>query len=62
MHLVYQALEKKAIPSSLPPQLQKPKTPPNSGFADGGFVANFDNAPPPVVAPLPCMLIVTQSL
>lgn len=53
MHLVYQALDKKSIPSSLPLELQRPKAM-AGGFPDGGFVANFptDIAPPPV-PPLP---------
>ncbi|XP_058121200.1 epidermal growth factor receptor substrate 15-like 1 isoform X1 [Anopheles coustani] len=68
MHLVYEALDKRAIPAMLPPQLQRNYAPPsqNGGFdafgggaADGGgFVANFptDIAPPPVVPPLPAAL------
>lgn len=55
MHLVYQALDKKAIPAGLPIELQRPKAAPTSSFGDdGGFVANFptDIAPPPV-PPLP---------
>ncbi|CAD7077525.1 unnamed protein product [Hermetia illucens] len=65
MHLVYQALDKRAVPTSLPPELQKPKpgapptsvTPVNDSFGDGGFVANFpkDIAPPPV-PPLPAVM------
>lgn len=56
MHLVYQALAKKAIPAVLPQELKKELngslTASNS--ADGGFVAHFptDIAPPPV-PPLP---------
>uniref|UniRef100_A0AAG5DT52 Epidermal growth factor receptor substrate 15-like 1 n=1 Tax=Anopheles atroparvus TaxID=41427 RepID=A0AAG5DT52_ANOAO len=68
MHLVYEALDKRAIPAMLPPQLQRNYAPPSqngsfdafgSGAADGGgFVANFptDIAPPPVVPPLPAAL------
>ncbi|XP_049283560.1 epidermal growth factor receptor substrate 15-like 1 isoform X3 [Anopheles funestus] len=71
MHLVYEALDKRAIPAILPPQLQRnygTQTAQNgaggfdafgSGAADGGgFVANFptDIAPPPVVPPLPAAL------
>ncbi|XP_053677454.1 epidermal growth factor receptor substrate 15-like 1 [Anopheles nili] len=70
MHLVYEALDKRAIPAVLPPQLQRnysSQSAPNgggfdafgSGAADGGgFVANFptDIAPPPVVPPLPAAL------
>lgn len=55
MHLVYQALDKRAIPAALPPELQRPsggEAPPNN---DGSFVADFpaDIAPPPPVPPLP---------
>ncbi|XP_040163349.1 epidermal growth factor receptor substrate 15-like 1 isoform X2 [Anopheles arabiensis] len=71
MHLVYEALDKRAIPAMLPPQLQRnyaPQPPQNGGGFDafgggaadgaGGFVANFpsDIAPPPVVPPLPAAL------
>ncbi|XP_052892338.1 epidermal growth factor receptor substrate 15-like 1 isoform X2 [Anopheles moucheti] len=71
MHLVYEALDKRAIPAILPPQLQRnygSQTAQNgaggfdafgNGVADGGgFVANFptDIAPPPVVPPLPAAL------
>lgn len=56
MHLVYQAMAKKAIPAVLPPELKKEL---NGGASaapmeDGGFVANFptDIALPPV-PPLP---------
>uniref|UniRef100_A0A182TQ57 Epidermal growth factor receptor substrate 15-like 1 n=1 Tax=Anopheles melas TaxID=34690 RepID=A0A182TQ57_9DIPT len=71
MHLVYEALDKRAIPAMLPPQLQRnyaPQPPQNGGGFDafgggaadgaGGFVANFpsDIAPPPVVPPLPAVL------
>lgn len=58
MHLVYQALAKKAIPAVLPPELKTELNGnPNNSTAtgdDGGFVANFptDIAPPPV-PPLP---------
>lgn len=57
MHLVYQALDKKKIPSSLPCQLQRAKEQPQTMNAfpdDGSFVANFpkDILPPPV-PPLP---------
>lgn len=54
MHLVYHALDKKTIPSSLPYQLQRPQGAPsqimNAFPDDGSFVANFptDIAPPPV--------------
>lgn len=60
MHLVYQALDKKAIPAALPVELQRQQTPSSinsfggGGDSDAGFVANFptDIAPPPV-PPLP---------
>lgn len=64
MHLVYEALDKRAIPATLPPQLQRnaPQAAANNSFdafgsGDGGFVANFptDIAPPPVVPPLPAV-------
>lgn len=56
MHLVYQAIGKKAIPAVLPAELKKELNG-NAGAStsdDGGFVANFptDIAPPPV-PPLP---------
>lgn len=53
MHLVYQALDKRAIPNALPPELQRPS---NNG--DDGFVAVFptDIGPPPPVPPLPALL------
>ncbi|XP_055636494.1 epidermal growth factor receptor substrate 15-like 1 isoform X2 [Toxorhynchites rutilus septentrionalis] len=64
MHLVYEALDKRAIPAVLPPQLQRnaPAAIANDnsfdafGNGDGGFVANFPTdiaPPPPVVPPLP---------
>lgn len=51
MHLVYQTLEKRAVPTSLPEELQKPK--PSAAF-NSDFVANFpkEMAPPPI-PPLP---------
>ncbi|XP_038108715.1 epidermal growth factor receptor substrate 15-like 1 isoform X2 [Culex quinquefasciatus] len=61
MHLVYEALDKRAIPATLPPQLQRNAAVNNNSFdafgGDGGFVANFptDIAPPPVVPPLPAV-------
>ncbi|XP_062547688.1 epidermal growth factor receptor substrate 15-like 1 isoform X2 [Armigeres subalbatus] len=67
MHLVYEALDKRAIPATLPPQLQRnaqnTTSNTNGSFdafgsgGDGGFVANFptDIAPPPVVPPLPAV-------
>uniref|UniRef100_A0A182PFS9 Epidermal growth factor receptor substrate 15-like 1 n=1 Tax=Anopheles epiroticus TaxID=199890 RepID=A0A182PFS9_9DIPT len=70
MHLVYEALDKRAIPAVLPPQLQRNYSAPpgqngggfdafgSGGDGGGGFVANFpsDIAPPPVVPPLPAAL------
>ncbi|KAJ6644248.1 Epidermal growth factor receptor substrate 15-like 1 [Pseudolycoriella hygida] len=57
MHLVYQALAKKAIPSTLPIELQRANLEikrPNNDLSDGGFVANFpSNIAPPPVPPLP---------
>ncbi|XP_055374654.1 uncharacterized protein DDB_G0283357 isoform X2 [Condylostylus longicornis] len=71
MHLVYQALEKRAVPEVLPIELQKPKPgapppvppapampkAPSGNFNDGGFVANFpkDIGPPPV-PPIPAAI------
>ncbi|XP_065088849.1 epidermal growth factor receptor substrate 15-like 1 isoform X2 [Ochlerotatus camptorhynchus] len=71
MHLVYEALDKRAIPATLPPQLQRNAQNTGSSFTsatngsfdafgsggDGGFVANFptDIAPPPAVPPLPAI-------
>lgn len=63
MHLVYKALENRAIPSALPKELQKQAlqvAPADDDFG-GGFVANFSNfptdivpvAPPPVRPPIP---------
>lgn len=63
MHLVYQALAKKAIPAVLPPELKKELNGlNNSNSSDGGFVANFptDIAPPPV-PPLPVSVVHTLS-
>lgn len=55
MHLVYQALDKRAVPTSLPIELQKSSAQSGGGALDNGFVANFptDIAPPPPVPPLP---------
>lgn len=55
MHLVYLALEKRAVPQTLPPELQRGgKQAPQSD----GFVAHFpkDIGPPPAVPPLPAVL------
>lgn len=55
MHLVYKALENRAIPSSLPKELQKPPKVENNNDFGAEFVANFptDIVPvaPPVIAP-----------
>ncbi|XP_049547723.1 epidermal growth factor receptor substrate 15-like 1 isoform X3 [Anopheles darlingi] len=70
MHLVYEALDKRAIPAMLPPQLQRNYTAPapatnGNGFdafgsGSDGFVANFPTdiaPPPPIVPPLPAALL-----
>uniref|UniRef100_A0A2M4A7M9 Putative epidermal growth factor receptor substrate 15-like 1 isoform x3 n=1 Tax=Anopheles triannulatus TaxID=58253 RepID=A0A2M4A7M9_9DIPT len=70
MHLVYEALDKRAIPAMLPPQLQRNYTAPapatnGNGFdafgsGGDGFVANFPTdiaPPPPIVPPLPAALL-----
>ncbi|XP_058451145.1 epidermal growth factor receptor substrate 15-like 1 isoform X2 [Malaya genurostris] len=74
MHLVYEALDKRAIPATLPPQLQRnasniANNNNNNGFdafgsGDGGFVANFptDIAPPPIVPPLPAVARATPPI
>lgn len=57
MHLVYQALDKRAIPNALPPELLR--TPQKvANDSDDGFVAVFpsDIGPPPPVPPLPAVL------
>lgn len=61
MHLVYQALDKKAVPSTLPNELQRSKLESQQGgndfSSDGGFVANFPtNIAPPPVPPLPASI------
>lgn len=61
MHLVYQALDKKAVPSALPVELQRSKLEPqrpNNDLGDGNFVANFPTniAAPPPVPPLPASI------
>lgn len=48
MHLVYQALDKRAIPTVLPPELQR--APQTTAISDSdGFLAEFpsDIGPPP---------------
>lgn len=57
MHLVYQALDKRAIPNALPAELQRPSQE-ASNDGDDGFVAVFpsDIGPPPPVPPLPAVL------
>ncbi|XP_050086755.1 epidermal growth factor receptor substrate 15-like 1 isoform X2 [Anopheles aquasalis] len=72
MHLVYEALDKRAIPAMLPPQLQRNYTAPapapstnGNGFdafgsGSDGFVAIFPTdiaPPPPIVPPLPAALL-----
>lgn len=59
MHLVYQALDKKAVPSALPNELQRSKleSRPSNDLGDGNFVANFPtNIAPPPVPPLPASI------
>lgn len=51
MHLVYKALDSRAIPSSLPRELQKPPKVDNNNFG-GDFVANFPTDIAPAVAPV----------
>jgi epidermal growth factor receptor substrate 15 len=54
MHLVYKALDSRAIPSSLPKELQKPQAKQqttNDSFG-GDFVANFPTDIVPVAAPV----------
>lgn len=57
MHLVYQALDKRAIPNALPAELQR-SSQKASNDGDDGFVAVFpsDIGPPPPVPPLPAVL------
>lgn len=56
MHLVYLALEKRAIPQTLPAELQR--TDRKTSTQSDQFVANFDvaNIGPPPVPPLPAVL------
>ena len=62
MHLVYKALDSRAIPSSLPKELIKPPKVDNNDFG-GGFVANFPTdivpvgptIPPPSRPPAPAI-------
>lgn len=59
MHLVYQALDKKAVPSTLPIELQRQSLESQSRpVNDGNFVANFPTniAAPPPVPPLPSLI------
>ncbi len=60
MHLVYQALDKKAVPSTLPNELQRSslESQQRPGSDDGNFVANFPTniAAPPPVPPLPASI------
>lgn len=53
MHLVYKALEKRAIPSTLPKELQKPPKVESSGDFGGEFVANFPTDIVPVGPVIP---------
>lgn len=53
MHLVYKALDSRAIPSSLPKELQKPKQQPVDDFGGGEFVANFPTDIVPVAPVIP---------
>lgn len=59
MHLVYQALAKRVIPSVLPKELLKPKTPEPDSF-NSGFVANFDMVEIPMAAPIPVPMQMTS--
>lgn len=56
MHLVYLALDKRAIPQVLPAELQRPSR--KVSAQSDHFVANFDvaNIGPPPVPPLPAVL------
>jgi hypothetical protein len=51
MHLVYKALDSRAIPSSLPKELLKPAK--SDDFGNGGFVANFPTDIVPVAPVVP---------
>lgn len=53
MHLVYKALDKRAIPSSLPKELQKPPKIDNNNDFGAEFVANFPAEMVPIAAPIP---------
>lgn len=56
MHLVYLALDKRAIPQALPAELQRSAA--KHVAPSDGFVAHFpkDIGPPPAVPPLPAIL------
>ncbi|XP_055310791.1 epidermal growth factor receptor substrate 15-like 1 isoform X2 [Sitodiplosis mosellana] len=58
MHLVYLALDKRAIPQTLPVELQQRSVGKVGAPSSDNFVANFDvaNIGPPPVPPLPAML------
>lgn len=58
MHLVYQALDKRAIPQVLPAELQRNARKASASCSSDQFVANFDvaNIGPPPVPPLPAVL------
>lgn len=53
MHLVYKALDKRAIPSSLPKELQKPPKVENNNDFGAEFVANFPTDIVPVAPVIP---------
>lgn len=53
MHLVYKALEKRAIPSTLPKELQKPPKVENNNDFGAEFVANFPTDIVPVAPVIP---------
>lgn len=53
MHLVYKALESRAIPSTLPKELQKPPKPVNNNDFGAEFVANFPTDIVPVAPVMP---------
>lgn len=58
MHLVYKALDSRAIPSSLPKELQKPTK--TDDFGNGDFVANFPTDIVPVAPVIPAMVPPTR--
>lgn len=58
MHLVYLALDKRAIPQTLPVELQQRSAGKGTALSSDNFVANFDvaNIGPPPVPPLPAVM------